>query len=101
MKRRNLLEKPCWYFVSIGNDSTFGNLIVWAETKLAVYEKFQNSVKVVKVAPLSWRGLKELTGCSIPIGEEPDDYARGEIMLRINHRVVSILPSLSVEVTGV
>ena len=101
MTKRNILEKPCWFFVSVGEDRSFGNLIVWADTKLQVFEKFQNNVKVVKVVPLSWRGLKELTGCSIPIGEEPDDYARGEIMIRINHRTVSILPSLQMEVIGV
>jgi len=101
MAKRNSLVKPCWFFVSVGDDSHFGNLIVWAESKLVVFEKFQNNVKVVKVTALSWRGLKELTGCSIPYGEEPDDFARGEIMLRIDHRMVSILPNLSVDVIGV
>ena len=99
--KRNSLERPCWVFVSVGDDPTFGNLIVWAKSKLEVMEKFQNNVMVVKVTPLSWRGLKELTGCSIPVGEEVDDYARGEIMLRLNHRTVSILPDLSMDVVGV
>ncbi|KKN26677.1 hypothetical protein LCGC14_0872440 [marine sediment metagenome] len=101
MGERDPLERPCWFFVSIGDDLTFGNLIVWAGSRLEVYEKFQNPVKVVKVTPLSWRGLKELTGCSIPINEEPDDYARGEIMFQYNSRAISILPNVSMDVIGV
>ena len=66
MGKRNPLERPCWFFVSVGDDPRFGNLVVWADSKLELYRKFQNNIKVVKIAPLSWRGLKELTGCSIP-----------------------------------
>lgn len=96
MTKRNTLDRPCWFFVSIDEDRTFGNLVVWARTKLELMERFQNNVKVVKVVPLSWRGLKELTGCSIPYGEEPDDFARREIMMKVNHRMISILPSIDV-----
>jgi len=101
MNKRNTLERPCWFFVAIGKDRKFGNLIVWANSKLEVFEKFQNNVKTVVVTPLSWRGLKELTGCSIPIGEEVDDFARGEIMVNFNDRAISILPCLSMDVIGV
>lgn len=34
------------------------------------------------IKQLTWHGLKELTGCIIPIGQQPQSLAHGNFMIR-------------------
>ncbi len=56
----------------------------------AVVKRAGVSLDQVNVTPMSWRGMRELTGCNVPMLANDSAIAKGALMFNCNGRYWNI-----------
>lgn len=85
-------NKPCWWWVIPCKDTRLNGTLVFTDSRQNAIGKVCQDGRYAVATPLSWRGLRVLTGCVIPGGYEPSALAEGCIMLVHNGRMVKVQP---------
>ncbi len=85
-------SKPCWWWVRETKYRCQSGCLVFADDREAAIEKAYGDCGFAGATPLSWRGLKVLIDCIIPLPFDASQLAQDGFIIECRGRFIRIQP---------